>query len=330
MAEFNTNPDQCLLNMQIPHLIYVFILNIVLIFIPTIGLTVLYIYIIINLRKHYKLFNQPAKSNDNENGLRIHSKNSIRMYKTNNNNNIKRINNEVSKSSTTSAQEVYKSIKSLNQSKQKKSLNTESRGKKSSVFKWNAKKSRSCSFCFSGINSKYECRCEIGNQQEFRTKFLSSKFVKGSLDGSAIVHVKKNKFNSMNNFTHLEPIRFQSLKRSETTYNKVNFTVVISLITLIFFCCQLPIRIFLLWSYFTHNVSPPPMLISDETPIVTNEINFINIISNTATLIYFFHCISNPIIYNLLSIKFRRAFLSLGISHKSCLFKLSCNPTCRN
>lgn len=56
MAEYTEHPDQCQLQMTKGHIIYVCVLNIMLIFVPTIGLAFLYIYIIIKLKDHYKLF----------------------------------------------------------------------------------------------------------------------------------------------------------------------------------------------------------------------------------------------------------------------------------
>ncbi|CAF0870888.1 unnamed protein product [Brachionus calyciflorus] len=325
MTEFYQNPDQCQLNMQQYHLIYVFVLNISLIFIPTIGLAFLYIYIIINLRKHYKLFSHSNNEQGNSHGLRVHSRNSLRMHQTN----FKRTHQlqEYSKTSSNNSD-----VRNLNQTKNYRiqklnnsMTNSVNLDTKNSIFKWK-KTSRSCSFCFSGLNSKYECRCDIGNSHEIRSMYLQKNVKKITTDNLSNVPAY-SKYNSGNDLVNNS--KLQSLKRSgeASSYNKVNFTVVISLITLIFFCCQLPIRIFLLWSYYRHYISPP--LIANETPpTVTNEINFINIISYLATLIYFLHCISNPIIYNLLSIKFRRAFLSLGVSHKPCLFKISCKSNC--
>jgi hypothetical protein len=78
----------------------------------------------------------------------------------------------------------------------------------------------------------------------------------------------------------------------------------ISVIAIAFFCCQLPIRIFLCWSYYQN--------------LDLDEENFklINTLSNLATIIYFLHCISNSIIYNILSTKFRNAFIRIILFRK--------------
>ena len=51
MTEFNADPNQCFLNMSKNDLIYVFSFNIVLIILPTIGLFIFYLMIIVQLKK---------------------------------------------------------------------------------------------------------------------------------------------------------------------------------------------------------------------------------------------------------------------------------------
>lgn len=72
MAEYTTEPAmQCNLNMTKAHLFYVCVLNIMLIFVPTLGMAFLYIHITIKLKEHYKLFacSTPSRSNS----LQLHS-----------------------------------------------------------------------------------------------------------------------------------------------------------------------------------------------------------------------------------------------------------------
>lgn len=66
MVEFTTHPDQCQMSMTKMHMIYVSVLNIILIFIPIIGLAVLYTHIIIKLTDHYKLFTSRSNSNSGD------------------------------------------------------------------------------------------------------------------------------------------------------------------------------------------------------------------------------------------------------------------------
>ena len=98
-------------------------------------------------------------------------------------------------------------------------------------------------------------------------------------------------------------IRYRTLKLKNS-----NYTIIILFVTLFFYCFQLPLRIFLLWSYsksYAFNFDISDRTGSDYTEDYIDNVNFI---SNTVKLIYFLHCISNPIIYNIISTKFRKAF----------------------
>ena len=102
-----------------------------------------------------------------------------------------------------------------------------------------------------------------------------------------------------------------SVNLSKISKLKRNSTTSILVMAIVFFCCQLPIRIFLCWSYYKDYQSI--FGLKDElgfmNQIGETKLKFINILSNLVTIIYFFHCISNSIIYNVLSIKFRKAFI---------------------
>lgn len=288
MTEYSPIVEQCWLNLSKIKLLYVLFFNIILIFIPTIGLAFLYIYIIINLKKHYSFFSSSSK----QTGLRIHSKNSIRL----------RSNIEKNLVGKLSLSEIEK-LKCQNDEKIGENKNPKM---KKSVFVWNKKRSRSCSFCFSGTKNNYQCRCTKSEDLNLK----SSNSIKSECELNKCIYSSKPISSN-----HLIVNKNQSIKSKYSSYNKINFTIVISLITLIFFCCQLPIRIFILWSNFRQYYSPP-LFINNSA---TNDINLITIISDITTTIYFFHCISNPIIYNLLSAKFRRAFLTLGITKNTFL-----------
>lgn len=281
MTEYSSVVEQCWLNLSEIKLFYIFLFNIIFIFLPTIALGFLYIYIIINLRKHNRLFS----ISNGQMGLRIHLRSSIPLRS-----------NKYEKCLNLSVSEIEK-LKYAQSLKENKEL--KSKEIKKPLHLWNKKRSRSCSFCFSGSKNNYECRCTKSQEIFLKNSNSSKSFTMGKPTNSKNLGFGKIK----------------RLKPRYSAYNKINFTVVISLITLIFFCCQLPIRIFILWSNFKQFYSPP-MFINN---LASNDINLINIISNLTTSIYFFHCISNPIIYNLLSAKFRRAFLTLGISKKNCV-----------
>lgn len=110
-------------------------------------------------------------------------------------------------------------------------------------------------------------------------------------------------------------ISFEEKKR-----RRFKNAIMVTLIGWAFFCCQLPLRTFLLWSYSTHHASPTYLSIMNESSsstasVVTAADNHraIDLLSNIASTFYFLHCVSNSIIYNIMSTKFRRAFFDISI-----------------
>ena len=85
-------------------------------------------------------------------------------------------------------------------------------------------------------------------------------------------------------------------------------TIIISFVSFLFYCCQLPSRLFLSWAYINDM-----MEINYETSDsqLLDNFSLFNILSEVFALIYFLHCVTNPIIYNLLSSKFRKSFMSV-------------------
>jgi hypothetical protein len=128
-----------------------------------------------------------------------------------------------------------------------------------------------------------------------------------SLTNSQKFNSIKSKTLSFHNISVTRDNYLKKLSQLRAFKNRKRFTITILFMTIAFFCCQLPIRIFILWSFsyqlrqISNDVNGHP------------EINYelINMISFIARLIYFLHGISNPLIYNISSSKFRRAFLSL-------------------
>ena len=90
------------------------------------------------------------------------------------------------------------------------------------------------------------------------------------------------------------------------TIGKLKFTIIISTVTIVFFIFQLPVRIFLCWSYLNHYMS---IFVWKDELIDESNFYIVDLISHMTKLIYFMHCISNPIIYNVVSNKFRKAFI---------------------
>ena len=102
-------------------------------------------------------------------------------------------------------------------------------------------------------------------------------------------------------FNHSSKINPYSKSR-KSVINKRKLTITLCLISIAFFFCQLPIRCFQIFNIFYEFES----LGVEEHDYIRFKI--INIIFLFTKLLYFLHGMSNPIIYNLMSTKFRKAF----------------------
>ena len=109
----------------------------------------------------------------------------------------------------------------------------------------------------------------------------------------SFLFIKKETFN-----TNLK------LNIKNQTFKKVRFIIIV---TILFFFCQLPVRVFLCWSYLSDYISP--LIVNDTND--ESQVFYIDLLSHITTFIYFLHCISNSIIYNVMSKKFRTAFMSI-------------------
>lgn len=78
-------------------------------------------------------------------------------------------------------------------------------------------------------------------------------------------------------------------------------TIMICFISLAFFICQLPIKVFQMFNTFYEYPQ-----VSDEQS--AHRFTILNLIFLSAKLLYFLHGMSNPIIYNLMSTKFNESF----------------------
>ena len=127
----------------------------------------------------------------------------------------------------------------------------------------------------------------------------SEKKQKQELNGFGIM--KRNKADSI----------ISNLKKSQNS----NYSIVISIIAIVFYCGQLPLRIFLTWSYIHFYLN----FVLDYHVNNKNQLNIesINFIFRVSYLVYFLHCISNPIIYNFLSTNFRESLRRLSVSRRS-------------
>lgn len=81
-------------------------------------------------------------------------------------------------------------------------------------------------------------------------------------------------------------------------------TITICLVSLAFYFCQIPLKIFQLFNIFYK---------FENTSAENDMIRFriMNIIFLTTKFLYFLHGMSNPIIYNLMSTKFRHSFSNI-------------------
>ena len=134
-----------------------------------------------------------------------------------------------------------------------------------------------------------------------KTNERSKKRIKDSITNESPLFQQSKLSRSLSRETN---VLIQITKRK----NYLNFIIIV---TIVFFCCQLPVRIFLCWSYLVHHFSPIILDSNSEIEINESYIFLINLISQITSLVYFLHCISNSIIYNILSVKFRKAFLNI-------------------
>jgi hypothetical protein len=359
---------QCQLNMSRPVLIYVFLLYAFFIFLPAILLSFLYIYIIVQLRRHNVLMNARTRGislavfraqhhlNSNsdghikksltENNINHHNPNGNNNSNNNNNNNnnsnskhlswVK--NNSKNWSSNNLVNENSKRVTSngdcgnnLNHTMARPALTKPLTSQKNSggSGEKNGRSCILCSICCLHSGKKYKCRfavnqvCLDDDDQE-DSGFVNND-LNNTLGGGGGNNDNIMSLNNRNNTTQTTFL-FPGSKRTQANKHagKINFTIILSIITLCFFLCQLPMRIFLLWSYYKNYASPE--LISETASseqISTDTLFMIDVISNLTTLVYFLHCISNPIIYNLASVKFRKSFVSLTTLRNFKLFKIS-------
>ena len=270
-VEYTVSPVQCQLNINLTFLIYVLSLNTLLIFVPTIGLLFLYLFMIISLRKASEsrlLYSDQIIEKANERSIRSSLSYSI----TSSNRNFKSFKFKQINQNNILEDET---LKEDNGNLIEKCPNKNEPNRKKSVVIF---------------ETPTESVKSIYNIKNISDQIIECK----SIASRSSIVSKSNHHNSF------------SIK------NKINYTTVISLITLFFFFCQLPVRIFLSWSYL--NVYFNLLSVdstNDDDLAMQEKFRRINLISNFASLIYFFHSISNPIIYNISSTKFRNAFTSI-------------------
>ncbi len=270
----NYTDHQCQINITSFDIIYVIFVNTVFIFIPTMVLGILYVYIIITLRNHSNML---FKFED-ENG-QVCSKNKNRFTKINLIKDQRCNKWSINFSSSTSEYELRKIIPN-----NKNSNKPNKKPRLSSIEHLQQANEEDLIFLKGGC----DCGCK-----NFKSKRTFSN--------------KPNQRNTIKNNIPLGENIVKCANRIRPSRLRINFTIILSFVTFAFFLCQLPMRIFITWSYCLNYFHKEYMETMSE-----NERLVVSMFSNVSTIIYFFHCISNPIIYNLLSLKFRRAFISFA------------------
>ena len=110
----------------------------------------------------------------------------------------------------------------------------------------------------------------------------------------------------------LRPLKSRSLFTlsqkcdSRKIESELKSTITISILSVIFYCFQLPARLILCWSYLYDTFGIKYENIESRS---SKSLNLFDISLHIVIVIYYLHCVSNPIIYNVLSSKFRESFL---------------------
>ena len=87
---------------------------------------------------------------------------------------------------------------------------------------------------------------------------------------------------------------------------KTRSTIAISIVSVLFYCFQLPARLILCWLCLNGTMKTDYEKNKTQS---LNDSDLFKYLLHTVILIYYLHCVSNPIIYNLLPSKFRKSFL---------------------
>nr|QVK45674.1 G protein-coupled receptor [Proales similis] len=321
MTDYRTSPSQCLLDMNHTHLLYVIGLNLTFVFVPTAVLAVLYIYIIAKLRRHCKSFRSFENCNMSLRSLPVAATPALVSSPA-----VKNSESLISppvpaaSSSSSSSSSSGTARSELRRVKFVEAPNSDEAktGRKQTI-----------GFCVRIFNCQFSCLC---NQHELSMDESSSQNErKRNTNGQSRMGKGWTRARAASSGTWTTRlynsdrgqsmvVRNEVLKRdifnntcgdhNSASTNRVNYTIIISLVTLVFFCCQLPMRAFLMWSYYKHHFEEV------ELSLTMDDIRLISFISNLLSLIYFLHCISNPIIYNILSKNFRSAFFRSSLLSK--------------
>jgi hypothetical protein len=345
VPEYYYHPEypQCYLNFKPSHTIYVTCLYVLLIFAPVVGLSFLYIYIVVKLRIHYNMFKETntnvplanidpsapptpmTPSNNQQNQLRIHYKTSYRPG------------NSFTSPPTPSpgSRPVSKSVSNASFRYYKSASNGSS-----SDLKDNKRRAKSKTSLLGRKKSGHHTN-QAGVTKPFLEPNGHSRFNdRASLNSLVAMTPETGRGNRRtlsvrsadltNRLQRPMSITTATSERSALS-RKINHTIMILMVAIMFFLCQMPMRIFLLWSYYSSSQQPHINMEHESNDTLFEALNitvynrtagndiinvesyfYITLTAHCTTIIYFLHCVSNPIIYNFVSIKFRKAFISLS------------------
>lgn len=138
----------------------------------------------------------------------------------------------------------------------------------------------------------------------FKRLTITERLSKSSfeLNGSNHANICKKYLKSTSTFSYESMlITFQlKAKKKHVSIAKI------SILTILSFCSQVPIRLFICWSYLS-SYSARVGLNSYET-FIENNYESISIYYKFSTVVYFLNFVFNSIIYNIFSAQFRKAF----------------------
>lgn len=112
--------------------------------------------------------------------------------------------------------------------------------------------------------------------------------------------VKRNSLLRNRSYSYSNPCEMDT-SNSNNLIAKRKQTITLCLVSLTFFFCQIPVKIFQIFNSFYQFES-----VSEEYDVMIFK--RMNIIFLLSKLLYYLHSMSNPIIYNLMSTKFNRSF----------------------
>lgn len=280
MTNYTESTNQCDLSITLGYLIYVISLNVVFVFFPMFSLLYLYICIIIKTKKNYYTF--------------------IKVFSLIKNNTYKR-RPQASDISCESLSNSY-AIRKVSSLKRIFSSEPTSTHKETAVnYNYNTNTPNN-----NFLHENYNCKTTpTVSNYNLSAKRLS----KSSEDLYNSTRMSRNhKSSSTSSLASMDfLIRLKAKQKFKTT-------VKISTLTIISFWFQVPIRLFVCWSYV--NTYLAKFNIDYFENFIGKNYNQINLFYNLATLVYFLHFVSNSVIYNIFSVQFRKAFKSFWVFKK--------------